>query len=120
MTKYGATSLHHRRDQIAKTMWEMNNNRKGGEHPPILRIYKKGTTPLTGDQRKKGKKKKAKRKKNQKRNEKRKKKSKERKKRKKKRKEKNLIRGKEKGSKAQNGGVWYKKPGWPGKNREVW
>ena len=44
----------------------MNNNRKGGEHPPILRIYKKGTTPLTGDQRKKGKKKKEKRKKKQK------------------------------------------------------
>ena len=58
MTKYGTTSLRHRRDQIAKTMWEMNNNRKGGEHPPILRIYKKGTTPLTGDQRKKEKRKK--------------------------------------------------------------
>ena len=60
MTKYGTTSLRHRRDQIAKTMWEMNNNRKGGEHPPILRIYKKGTTPLTGDQRKKKKEKKEK------------------------------------------------------------
>ena len=67
----------------SKTMWEMNNNRKGGEHPPILRIYKKVTTPLTGDQRKKRKKKKEK--KNKKENEKkRKKKSKERKKKEKK------------------------------------
>jgi hypothetical protein len=85
VTKYGTTSLRHRRDQIAKTMWEMNNNRKGGEHPPILRIYKKGTTPLTGDQRKKGKKKKRKKKeKNKKKTKKRKKKSKERKKKEKK------------------------------------
>jgi hypothetical protein len=51
-----------RRDQIVKTMWEMNNNRNGGELPPILRMLKKGTTPLTGDQRKKGKKKKEKKK----------------------------------------------------------
>jgi hypothetical protein len=63
-------------------MWEMNNNRKGGEHPPILRIYKKGTTPLTGDQRKKEKRKKKKKKKGKK--TKRKKKSKERKKERKK------------------------------------
>jgi hypothetical protein len=41
----------------------MNNNRNGGELPPILRMLKKGTTPLTGDQRKKGKKKKKEKKK---------------------------------------------------------
>jgi hypothetical protein len=89
VTKYGTTSLRHRRDQIAKTMWEMNNNRKGGEHPPILRIYKKGTTPLTGDQRKKGKKKKKKEKKPKKKRKK--KKRKQRKKKGKKKKERKKI-----------------------------
>ena len=61
----------------------MNNNRKGGEHPPILRIYKKGTTPLTGDQRKKKKEKKEKRKNKKKTKKEKKKKEKQRKKKKK-------------------------------------
>ena len=49
-----------RRDQIVKTMWEMNNNRNGGELPPILRMLKKVLLPWRGTREKKEKKKKKK------------------------------------------------------------
>ena len=63
VTEYGATSLRHRRDQIVKTMWEMNNNRKGGEHPPLLRMLKKVLLPWRGTREKRKRKRKKRKKK---------------------------------------------------------